>query len=1009
MIDMLRVMPSKKRILDLLFLTCIATLALTRSVTSLDAAEVDAAEVDFSKDVLPILANKCFVCHGPDDHPETDLKLDNLGAASEDRGGYQAINQEHPEESELLKRILDTTDPMPPMEAEKQLSESERETLVRWVKQGGDYESHWAWISPLKSQPYSEATTAIDTMITTKLEERGFELAPQATPEQIARRVSLTLTGLPPEPQSLSEFLENPTAAAYERFVDHLLSSPRYGEHQARYWLDAVRYGDTHGLHLDNRRGIYPYRDWVVRALNENLPLDDFITWQLAGDLLDEPTMEQRLATGFIRMNPSTGEGGAIAEEFQMKNNFDRVETFGTIFLGLSLTCARCHTHKYDPIKQTEYYELLSFFNNTNESPLDGNSYTYGATIAVPADQPAWQRWKHLQNEASKLLRERTLELTGKTLKDYANATGKLKISQWKGSFTQPIRPGDTAEQVDAGKQEYSGKTAPSDETATLQSITGFPGTITSKQDAKLLPSAGQTTKISVLIESMIPQTIDIIFSGGDQSTVSMKSIDATTSVTGDERSAAPANEEVVATKIGDAGATIKRLYLPKGQHQLTFSIRGYEGLESLTIGMKNPWAPLATNSSFQDCDPVDQLKMLGDPSGPFHRELDSETSSSLESQTDDLANRITTDRSAFTTSLVAIEQPNPRVTRLLRRGEYDLPEGDPLTPSTPSVLGGWSPELPANRLGLAQWVTSKNNPLVARVLVNRIWQRVFGSGLVRTPEDFGVQGEQPTHPELLDWLAVDLIDSDWDLKAMLKAMVTTRIFRQSSQWRDAIDDPENRLLGRASSYRLDAEVLRDLGLWASGSLATTMGGEGIKPYQPDGMWAALAHPASNTKSYQRDTGERLNRRSLYVYWKRTSPHPMMTLFDAPDRESSCVRRSRTNTPLQSLGMLNEVQRIEIGRAFASQLLSQPGSDADRVQKMFAGITCRQPSPAEEAACLKLLTQMRERYQASPEDAKALLSVGESSHREDLQQEEVAAWSILTTTFLASDAVIMLY
>ena len=992
MIDMLCVMPSKKRIRDLLFLNCIATLAFTRSATSLGAAEVD-----FSRDILPILANKCFVCHGPDDHPETDLKLDNLTSASEDRGGYQAINQQHPEQSELLKRILDTSDPMPPMEAEKQLSVSERETLVRWVKQGGDYESHWAWISPLKSQPHSDATTAIDTMITTKLEEQGFKLAAQATPEQIARRVSLTLTGLPPEPQWLSEFLKNPSAEAYERFVDHLLSSPRYGEHQARYWLDAVRYGDTHGLHLDNRRGIYPYRDWVVRALNENLPLDEFITWQLAGDLLDAPTMEQQLATGFIRMNPSTGEGGAIAEEFQMKNNFDRVETFGTIFLGLSLTCARCHTHKYDPIKQTEYYELLSFFNNTNEPPLDGNSYTYGSTIAVPADQSAWQRWNHLQNQTAELIREHTFKPTESALKDYASATNQLKINQWTGSAPYPIEQIDTREPT------------PTDETESLQSITGFPGTVTSKQDEKRLPAVGQKTDISVLVETMIPQTVDITFSGGDKSTLSMTSLDATTDATSDEQSASATIEEVIATKVGDAGSTTKRLRLPKGRHRLTFSIRGYEGLESLTLELNHPWAPLATKSSFHDCDQLDQLKMLGDPSGPFHRELDAATSSSLESQTADLVKHITTDRSAFTTSLVAVEQPNPRTTRVLRRGEYDLPEGDPLTPSTPAVLGGWSPEFPENRLGLAQWATSKNNPLVARVLINRIWQRVFGLGLVRTPEDFGVQGQQPTHPELLDWLAVDLIDSGWDLKAMLKSMVTTRTFRQSSQWRDAIDDPENRLLGRASSYRLDAEVLRDLGLWASGSLATTMGGEGIKPYQPDGMWAALAHPASNTKSYQRDTGERLNRRSLYVYWKRTSPHPMMTLFDAPDRESSCVRRSRTNTPLQSLGMLNEVQRIEIGRAFASQLLSQAGSDANRIQHMFSGITCRQPSPAEEAACLNLLTQMRERYQASPDDAKQLLSVGETPYREDFQKDELAAWTILTTTFLASDAVIMLY
>lgn len=771
-------------------------LAIIFAIELLTASAGFCAEVDFSRDVLPILSNKCFVCHGPD-ADEDQLRLDSEEAATENRGGYHAIDAKAPDESAILERIHDKDDPMPPEDAEKQLTDVERDVLDRWVRGGGAYAKHWAFVRPKKTRRVS-INSAIDAHIADRLKTASVDFAQPAERATLARRVALVLTGLPPEPEQLERFLRDKDAdAAYKRLVEELLSSPRFGEHQARYWLDAVRYGDTHGLHLDNRRGIYPYRDWVVRAFNDNLPINDFITWQLAGDLLPDPTTEQRIATGFVRLNPTTGEGGAIAAEFQAKNNFDRTETLGTVLLGMSLTCARCHTHKYDPIPHDEYYGLFAFFNNTTESALDGNKYDYAPAIKVPADQTAWSEWK----------------------------------------------------------------------------------TLVSRRD-----------ELSEVLES-----------GGE-----------------------------------DVGESV------------------FADIEKVSEGIVE-----AENN--------------------------------------------------FVSTLVALDRKKPRETRRLDRGEYDQPVGDPIEPGVLSVMGSLPSDAPRNRLGLAQWLTAEEHPTVSRVLVNRLWQRVFGYGLVRTPEDFGLQGQQPTHPVLLDWLAVELIESGWDHKKMLRLMVQSRTFKQDSAFRKEVDDPENRLWARGPSYRLDAEVIRDLALWTSGLLDPHMGGEGVKPYQPPGLWKALAHPASNTKEYKPGSGKQLYRRSLYVYWKRTSPHPMMILFDAPDRESSCVRRSRTSTALQSLGLFNETQRLEMGRSLAERLLLNESNDTDRVKSLFKQLACREPTKTEQQACEKLLEKMRKRYADAPDDAVAVLSVGEGKRNEELDATEQAAWAQVAMVVLASDLALMLY
>lgn len=799
----------------------ISLLLISLTIPS-QSAEV--GEVDFARQILPILSNKCFACHGPDSKKPSELRLDSYKSATADRDGVKAIDPKNLTESEMLFRIHDKEDPMPPVDAEKQLTEEERKLLTSWVKSGGNYADHWAFVLPKKEK----GKTSIDQFITQRLQEKKIKLSQEAPPSVLARRAALVLTGLPPDPQQLSEFLVDKNSNSYERYIESLLASPRYGEHQARYWLDAVRYGDTHGLHLDNKRGIFPYRDWVIKAFNDNLPFDKFITWQLAGDLLPEPTLEQRVATGFVRMNPTTAEGGAIPKEFQAKNNFDRTENFGTVMLGSTMTCARCHTHKYDPIEHVEYYQLFAFFNSTSEGAMDGNKYEYAPVLKAPSNGKDWAKWATLENERKSIL---------------------------KNAF----------------------------ESISLKKVSG--------------------------------------------------------------------------------------------------------------IDDENKWKQL---------DQTAKINQIADPNGPWKNQA-------IHARTLKLNNDIGELQKTFTTTLVAQDLAKPRETKVLERGEYNMPIGDPLEPGVPAVMGSLPEGAPKNRLGLAQWLTSRDQPLVSRVLINRVWQRTFGHGLVRTPEDFGLQGEQPTHPELLDWLAVEFQDSGWDLKHMLRLMVNSKAFKQDSKIRPDIQDPDNRLIARGQTYRLDAEVIRDIGLWAGDILNEKMGGEGIKPYQPDGLWSALMHPASNTKKYVRDKNEKIYQRSIYVYWKRTSPHPMMTLFDAPDRESSCVMRSRSNTALQSLGLLNETQRIEMSRKLAERLIKSTDDDQRRLDYLYGLLSSRKPTPNEKKACQDLVNAMRERYESSEEDAVALVSAGDAPRDQNIAVKELAAWTQLTTIVLASDAAILIY
>ena len=914
-------------------------------------------EIDFPREVLPILSNKCFACHGPDTKEEKLVRLDLEDLAKKDLGGYHAIDPAKLEESELLFRIVDEDDPMPPEDFGKTLTKNEKEVIRKWVMSGAEYAQHWSFVSPTKAG-VEPKINPIDHFIGKALEKQGHGFAEDADRATLARRASLILNGLPPEPREIEAFLADNRPEAFGRYLDRLFAKVDYGEHIARFWLDAVRYGDTHGLHLDNRRGIYPYRDWVVRALNGNQPFDEFIRWQLAGDLFPEPTEDQLIATGYVRMNPTTGEGGAIPKEFQAKNNFDRVETTGTALLGLSLTCARCHTHKYDPITHQEYFEFLAFFNNTAEHSMDGNKYEYGDHITVPKDPESRAKWRALLKEEKKLLEKirKSERFDDKTL-DLANLTALMTPD-----LSRP-----------SSKVVGSSKNTPKTQTP-KHAIDDNVRTKYLNYDAK---GSGLTIHTLGGIINGLSLTSAEDVPGRDPSAYKLEG-----SVDG---------KQFVVISQGEVPHFQKR----NQKHEIFFD--NNKSFKSYRITF-----PKLADIYAKEMQ-ISEIELL---------KADTVSTDPLLVEAKKLHIEMTEGRKNFlTTTLVARELPEQRkrVTQILNRGEYNQPIGDPLKPGVFSVLGEMPQNAPANRMGLVDWLTDKKNPLTARVLVNRFWIMVFGEGLVRTPEEFGLQGEHPTHPELLDWLAVDFQENDWDLKRLLKQMMISKTFQQSSKHCVELNDPENKLWGRGPSYRLDAEVLRDLALWSGGLLNRKLGGEGFKPYQPSGMWKALSHPASNTKNYIPDEDDRIYRRSLYIYWKRTSPHPMMTLFDAPSRETSCVQRSRTNTSLQSLAFFNETQRVEASRKLAERLLREKKDDKHRIDFLFQILASRKPSQIEHDALSGLLNSARSRFSNSPESAESLLSTGLAKLDSSLDSRDVAAWTQVSSTLLASDPVILLY
>jgi hypothetical protein len=784
-------------------------------------------EPEYNRDVRPILTENCFACHGPDKvSRKAGLRLDRR----EDAMDAGAVVPSDPDKSSLIERVFeqDAKKRMPPAKSAQKLTEAQKNTLKRWIAGGAKYQPNWSFIAPKRPQPPSVRNASwirnpVDNFILSELEKRGLQPSPEADRPTLARRVSLDLTGLPPIPTDVAAFLADRSPDAYEHFVDRLLQSPHWGEHRARYWLDAARYADTHGIHFDNYREVWAYRDWVVAAFNRNMPFDQFTTEQLAGDLLPERTIDNLIASGFNRCNITTNEGGVIPEEYLVLYTRDRTETVGRIWMGMTANCAVCHDHKFDPLSQREFYSLAAFFNNTTQGAMDGNIKDTPPVIAVPRREDRL-RWEAIARASAETRRE-------------LEAQRQLKFNTWLGKSANECSPAERAELFDCW------------------------------MDIMDQPSRTLTARLNKL--------------------------------------------------------------------------RAEEAA----------------------------LKSRG------------------------------------TLAFVMQERRDAPMAYILYRGEYDK-RRDPVLPDTPKFLPPWPPDLPKNRLGLARWLMRPEQPLTARVTVNRTWQEVFGVGIVRTSDDFGIMGEAPSHPELLDWLAVEFRESGWDMKRLFKLLVTSATYRQAPFCtREKLEkDPQNRLLSRGPRFRMDAEMIRDAALAASGLLVRKIGGPSVKPYQPPGVWEAVAMIGSNTRDYRQDHGLDLYRRSLYTFWKRSAPPASMEIFNAPTRETCSVRRERTDTPLQALVTLNDPQFVEAARALAQAALQSCSSRTEeRIDFLAQRLLARRLRTEEKTVAARSLHGLLRYYQSHRDDAHKLLRVGESKADPGLEPVTLAAWTMFTNELMNLD------
>jgi hypothetical protein len=1007
--------------------------------------------VNFAREVRPILADHCFACHGPDDQKRKGgLRFDTReGAFGKSKSGETAIVPGKPDESELVARIEsdDAEVRMPPPKGGKPLTKDQIGVLKRWVLEGAVWSSHWAFEPPKKPQlPAVKnagwAITEIDRLILARLESEGLAPAPEADKTTLIRRATLDLTGLPPTLKEVDAFLADSSARAYERVVDRLLDSPRYGEHMARYWLDAARYGDTHGLHLDNYREAWTYRDWVVRAFNDNKPFDRFIVEQLAGDLLPGATLDQIIATGFNRCHVSTNEGGSIEEEVYVRNIVDQVDTNGTVFLGLTTGCARCHDHKYDPIRMKDYYQLFAFFNNIDGPPMDGNGARWEPVVKVPAPDQA-SVLKSLEAQVAEVGRKIASQAAAAVAAYDLKADSAKKQSARRGDFVwiDDSLPIGAKEQGD-GPWEYAAKPGvPSQSADRALKITalGRKQRFFDSAGRRLKVGAGDTLFAYVYIDPHHPCKelmlqwhtsgwthraywgANLIDWGTDRTPERMRMGDL------------PAAGKWVRLEV-----PVARLKLKKGEIIDGWAFTQFDGTvfwDTAGLHTEVPqdgqryesfalWAELERASGAVGLPDNVKKIMAIEPSkrtdaqtkellGHFIARAYGGTAASFEALTKQLdeleQKRKRLDEQVPATLVFRERAGKPKPAYMLKRGEYDQ-RGEQVERAVPAFLPPLPPSAPRDRLGLAQWLIAPNHPLTARVTVNRLWQQVFGTGIVKTAEDFGAQGEPPSHPELLDWLAVQFRDDGWDAKRFMKRLTMSAVYRQSSRATAEIlaKDPSNRLYARGPRFRLDAEMLRDQALFASGLLIESMGGPSVKLPQPAGLWEAVAYTDSNTAHFLADTGSStVHRRSLYTFWKRTAPPPQMTTFDAPSRESCQVRRERTNTPLQALVLLNEGQYLEAARGLAERALREAGkAPDDRLMYLFRLATSRCPDATELAELKAAYAELHAHYARSPEAAQKLLSPGEPKAGPLHGPADLAAWTMIGNVILNLDEVI---
>ncbi len=1003
-----------------------------------------AGKLEYNRDVRPILAENCFPCHGPDSAArKADLRLDRREAAIE----AGAITPGDAKESELVARI-NTVNPkevMPPPSIHKTLSSSQKDVLKRWVETGAEYQLHWSLLPAVRPVPprfndESWIRNPIDRFILAKLNEQGLRPAPEADRGTLARRLSLDLTGLPPRPEDVDAFCKDTSPDAYARLVDRLLESPRWGEHRARYWLDAARYADTHGFHFDNFREMWSYRDWVIDAFNRNVPFDRFTIEQLAGDLLPDRTLDQQIASGFNRCNMTTNEGGTIPEENLVSYTRDRTETVSQVWLGLTANCAVCHDHKFDPLSQREFYELAAFFNNTTQGGLDGNIKNTPPAVFVPsiADRKRWtaipeeladvnrriaargsaartdfEKWLSSQNQDSLtgLIPTQDLRLNvGLCPRDEATSEGAKN----------PAAHLPLLESADAG--DFDRKDAFSFGAWIKITKPGLSGSVMARMDdqhgyrgwdlwiennkvATHLVNQWPDNALKVATRGEIPMNawthVLIAYDGSSQAAGVKIFVDGEPQAT--DIQANQLNNTIRTTvpfKVGQRHSTARLDGVGISDVRIYRHVLSPSHVADL-VGASRALALIGKAAGQRSASERDTLLAwwlkTRDPG-----------SADLQARRRALEEEEAAIRARGTVAHVMQERNAQPMAYVLHRGEYDK-RREPVKPDTPDVLPPMPPDLPRNRLGLAQWLLQPEHPLTARVTVNRFWQEVFGTGLVRTAGDLGVSGELPSHPELLDWLAVEFRESGWDVKRFFKLMVTSAAYRQSAaSTPEKIEkDPQNRWLARGPRFRMDAEMIRDYALAASNLLECKLGGPSVKPYQPEGVWEAVAMPESNTRNYRRDRGANLYRRSLYTFWKRAAPPASLEVFNAPSREFCTVRRERTDTPLQALVTLNDPQFVEAASALAQLTLSQPGQTTERnIDFMARRLLARPLRPEELRIVQASIDRLIAFYQSHPDDAAKLLAVGELPPNPTQQPTLAAAWTMLANELMNLDEVL---
>lgn len=1034
-------------------------------------------QVDFNFHVRPILSDRCYSCHGPDEASrKADLRLDieEYAFAQLASGNGRTIVAGNPSKSQLVQRIL-SHDPdyvMPTPESNLTLTNEEKATLIKWIEQGAEWKEHWAFEQPqLPEVPIIEnkrwtINNPIDNFILAQLPYQNLTQSPRASKERLIRRVSMDLTGLAPSIEAIDAFLADDNPDAYEKVVDRLLASDAYGERMAMDWMDLSRYADSHGMHADGYRMMWQWRDWVINAFNDNMPYDEFVTWQLAGDLFPNATKEQKLATAFNRNHPMTAEGGVIDEEFRLEYVFDRAETMSTAFMGLTLECARCHDHKFDPISQKEYYEMAAFFNNVKELGMTGDDGNYGPMLMLP-DSSLQAKLTALRADIAKA--KQVLEMNQEELLATKNFVAQLSENKETLGLVAHYPLEKTSSSTLKNRQvrtvfDNNQKVFSRGNPELVEGKVGKAVQLTGSYDELYLEEVG-------IFESYEP------YSAGAWLNTTKRQAGKTQVIlgtAGDKNNYWRGWELFLDTLNRPSARLIHSLphnyiqilaldsILVNEWNHLFFTYDGSSKAAGLKLYVNGQLAkteivfdnlyksihPVTSGANHKDKRPVrvgKSYRAFTGENGIFLGKLDeirlynralhpNEVAQIVGvevEQDDEVLSAIYAQQSPTYQSklrklheyqqtyletmgevpevMVMEEMPKPRPMFLLNRGEYSAPSYEVNT-NTIAAVGSFPEDLSSDRLGLSKWLFGEDNPLTARVAVNRYWQQLFGKGIVKTPHDFGVQGALPTHPELLDWLAIQYRESGWDTKAILKLIVMSATYQQSSKVspESLEQDPENVYLARGASYRWQAEMIRDHALNASGLLVQKIGGVSVRPYQPEGLWIEKGNFSHQLLRYKANKGDSLYRRSLYTFVRRTSPHPAMTAFDAPNRDVCVTQRESTNTPLQALVLLNDPQFVEASRVLAERLQKEGGSQLqDRITYAFRLCTGRHPKAVEVELLAELYQKQVKQFKDQPKEANALLAVGEYPIDLNFDPMETAAYTVLASTLLNHDEAYM--